>query len=46
LWKPRERIASKSDLITAIWVGRSVSDAALTARLNATRTAIGDFGEE
>ena len=29
-----------------IWVGRSVSDAALTTRLNAARSAIGDFGEE
>jgi hypothetical protein len=29
-----------------IWVGRNVSDAALTTRLNATRTAIGDSGEE
>ena len=42
----RERVASKDDLINAIWVGRSVSDAALTTRLNATRTAIGDFSEE
>jgi hypothetical protein len=37
-------VASKDDLM--IWVGRSVSDAALTTRLNAARSAIGDFGEE
>jgi hypothetical protein len=42
----RERVVSKDDLIKAIWNGRSVSDAALTTRLNAARTAIGDSGEE
>src|SRR3982075_392528 len=41
-----ERVVSKDDLIKAIWNGRSVSDAALTTRLNAARTAIGDSGEE
>jgi TolB-like protein/Flp pilus assembly protein TadD len=42
----RERVVSKDDLINAIWNGRAVSDAALTTRLNAARTAIGDSGEE
>jgi TolB-like protein len=42
----RERVVSKDDLINAIWNGRIVSDAALTTRLNAARTAIGDSGEE
>ena len=42
----RERVVSKDDLVNAIWKGRAVSDAALTTRLNATRTAIGDTGEE
>jgi adenylate cyclase len=42
----KERVVSKDDLINAIWNGRSVSDAALTTRLNAARTAIGDSGEE
>jgi TolB-like protein len=42
----RERVVSKDDLIEAIWSGRSVSDAALTTRLNAARSAIGDSGEE
>ena len=46
LIRNRERVVSKDDLIKAIWNGRSVSDAALTTRLNAARTAIGDFGEE
>ena len=46
LIRNRERVVSKDDLIKAIWNGRSISDAALTTRLNAVRTAIGDSGEE
>ena len=46
LIRNRERVVSKDDLIDAIWNGRSVSDAALTTRLNAARSAIGDSGQE
>ncbi|MCK1307660.1 winged helix-turn-helix domain-containing tetratricopeptide repeat protein [Bradyrhizobium sp. 45] len=46
LIRNRERVVTKDDLIKAIWNGRSVSDAALTTRLNAARSAIGDTGEE
>ncbi|MEH2537953.1 MULTISPECIES: winged helix-turn-helix domain-containing tetratricopeptide repeat protein [unclassified Bradyrhizobium] len=46
LIRNREQVVSKDDLIKAIWNGRSVSDAALTTRLNAARGAIGDSGEE
>jgi TolB-like protein/Flp pilus assembly protein TadD len=46
LIRNRERVVSKDELINAIWDGRSVSDAALTTRLNAARTAIDDSGEE
>jgi TolB-like protein/tetratricopeptide (TPR) repeat protein len=46
LIRNRERVASKDDLIKAIWNGRIVSDAALTTRLNVARTAIGDSGEK
>jgi len=46
LIRNRERVVSKDDLINAVWNGRSVSDAALTTRLNVARTVIGDFGEE
>ncbi len=42
----RERVVSKDDLIAAIWEGRSVSDSALITRINATRTAIRDSGEQ
>lgn len=46
LIRNRERVVSKDDLISAIWNGRSVSDAALTTRLNVARNAIGDSGGE
>ncbi len=46
LIRNRERVVSKDDLINAVWNGRIVSDAALTTRLNAARSAIGDSGEE
>ncbi|UQD75029.1 winged helix-turn-helix domain-containing tetratricopeptide repeat protein [Bradyrhizobium japonicum] len=46
LLRNRERVVSKDDLINAVWSGRIVSDAALTTRLNAARSAIGDSGEE
>ena len=46
LIRNRERVISKDDLITAIWDGRIVSDAAVTTRINAARSAIGDSGEE
>jgi TolB-like protein len=44
LIRNRERVVSKDDLINAIWNGRSVTDAALTTRLNVARSAIGDTG--
>ena len=46
LIRNRERVVSKDDLIEAVWSGRSVSDAALTTRLNAARSAVGDSGQE
>jgi TolB-like protein/tetratricopeptide (TPR) repeat protein len=46
LIRNRERVVSKDDLINAIWNRRSVSDAALTTRLNVARNAIGDSGEK
>src|SRR5262249_36982882 len=45
LIRNRERVVSKGDLITAIWEGRIISDAALTTRVKAVRSAIGDSGE-
>ena len=46
LIRNREHVVSKDDLIEAIWKGRIVSETALTTRLNAARSAIGDTGEE
>ena len=46
LIRNRERVVSKDELVDAIWKGRIVSDAALTTRLNAARSVIGDTGEE
>ena len=46
LIRNRGYVVSKDELIDAIWKRHAVSDAALTTRLNAVRTAIGDSGEE
>jgi TolB-like protein len=46
LIRNRERVVSKDDLFNVIWKGRVVTDVALTTRLNAARTAIGDSGCE
>lgn len=46
LIRNRGRVVSKDDLIDAVWNGRSVSDAALTTRMNVARSAVGDSGEE
>jgi TolB-like protein len=42
----RERVVSKDDLLAAVWDGRSVSDSAMTSRINASRNAIGDNGDQ
>ena len=41
----REQVVSKDDLIAGVWDGRIVSKSALTTRINAARSAIGDSGE-
>jgi TolB-like protein/Flp pilus assembly protein TadD len=46
LIRSRERVVSRDDLLAAVWHGRIVSDATLSSRINAARTAIGDNGEE
>jgi len=46
LIRNRERVVSKDDLVKAVWNGRVVSDAALTTRLNAARSLVGDTGDE
>jgi len=41
----RDRVVTKDDLLEAVWNGRIVSESALTTRINAVRTALGDSGE-
>ncbi len=40
-----ERLVSRDELIEAVWDGRIVSDATVSARINAVRRAVGDSGE-
>jgi TolB-like protein len=42
----RDRVVSKDDLVDAVWHGRIVSDATLSSRINAVRSALNDTGEE
>jgi TolB-like protein len=42
----RDRVVSKDDLLAAVWKGRIVSESAMTTRINAARTAVGDSGEQ
>jgi len=44
LIRHRERVVSRDELIESIWGGRAVSESALSTRINAVRTAIGDSG--
>ena len=44
LVRNRDRVVSKDDLIHGVWGGRIVSDSALTTRVNAARSAVGDSG--
>ena len=44
LIRNRDRVVSRDDLIASVWNGRVVSESALSTRINAVRTAIGDSG--
>ena len=41
----RGHVVSKDDLVARVWMGRVVSDSALTSCINAARVAIGDSGQ-
>src|SRR4030088_3134808 len=45
IWRNRDRVLSKDDLIEATWKGRVVSGSTLTSRINAVRKAVGDSGK-
>ncbi len=38
------RLVSREDLVAVVWAGRIVSDATISARINAARRAVGDDG--
>jgi DNA-binding winged helix-turn-helix (wHTH) protein/alpha-beta hydrolase superfamily lysophospholipase len=44
LIRRRDEVVSRDDLIEHVWNGRIVSESALTSRINAARSAIGDSG--
>src|SRR5262249_14336327 len=44
LIRSRDRVATRDDLLAAVWNGRVVSESTLSSRINAARTAIGDDG--
>jgi adenylate cyclase len=46
LIRKRAQVVSKDQLISAVWKGRIVSDAAVTTRLNVARAALRDSGQE
>jgi len=46
LIRQREQVVSRDELIESIWGGRIVSESALSTRINAVRSAIGDSGTE
>jgi DNA-binding winged helix-turn-helix (wHTH) protein/tetratricopeptide (TPR) repeat protein len=46
LIRHRERVVSRDELIESIWGGRVVSESALSTRINAVRSAVGDSGTQ
>jgi DNA-binding winged helix-turn-helix (wHTH) protein/Flp pilus assembly protein TadD len=46
LIRHREHVVSRDELIEQIWGGRIVSESALSTRINAARSAVGDSGTE
>lgn len=46
LVRHRDHVVSRDEMIEQIWGGRIVSESALSTRINAVRTAIGDSGTE
>src|SRR6201997_3816073 len=46
LIRHRDRVVSRDELIESIWGGRVVSESALSTRINAVRSAIGDSGNQ
>jgi TolB-like protein/Flp pilus assembly protein TadD len=45
LVRNRDRVASRDDLLAAVWNGRIVSESTLSSRIYAARSAVGDDGD-
>lgn len=45
LVRERHRVISQDELVATIWNGRIVSDSAISARISAARSALGDDGQ-
>ncbi|AML53057.1 hypothetical protein RC74_18945 [Falsihalocynthiibacter arcticus] len=45
LVEKRGRLVTKDELVETVWRGLSVSDATISARINASRKAVGDTGQ-
>jgi pimeloyl-ACP methyl ester carboxylesterase len=46
LARKRGRLVTKDELVESVWRGLNVSDATISARINAARKAVGDTGRE
>jgi TolB-like protein len=46
LIRNRDHVVSRDDLLSSVWQGRIVSESALSTRINAARSVLGDNGEE
>lgn len=46
LLRNREQVVSKDDILATVWRGRIVSESALSTRINAARSVLGDNGDE
>jgi TolB-like protein/tetratricopeptide (TPR) repeat protein len=46
LIRHRERVVSKDDILASVWQGRIVSESALSTRINAARSVLGDSGQQ
>ncbi|WP_409758967.1 alpha/beta fold hydrolase [Aestuariivirga sp.] len=46
LVEARDRVVTKDELVSAIWQGRFISDAAISSAVSAARRALGDSGQQ
>jgi DNA-binding winged helix-turn-helix (wHTH) protein len=46
LVRNRDRVVNRDELIAGVWKGRAVSESAISVRMNAARSAIGDTGDQ